>query len=85
LTRNPSHKETDSTTLAPAPAIQAEGSQTIASAPQQSSAGTIEPTSNPITAFDVLSQIEEIGIHWWSVIDDTLETHHARYAASPGS
>lgn len=29
----------------------------------------------PIDAFDVLERIGEIGVHWWSLIDSTLETH----------
>lgn len=36
----------------------------------------VEPAPpEPIDAFDVLERINEIGIHWWSLIDGVLETH----------
>lgn len=36
----------------------------------------VEPAlPEPIDAFDVLERVNEIGIHWWSLIDSVLETH----------
>ncbi len=39
----------------------------------------------PIDSFDILRRIENIGIHWWSIIDGVLETHqfHDRVYPDP--